>query len=256
MNNIEKLVEEIVREKFTNPRKIECQDNGEELLPKIQKMIIKYSLKMELEDLKNIKKINSNKCLKFKKKLGAGGYGSVYQVDDSKAVKVINITKNYRKDKNFIKDLEKEFLISQIADKKGFGPKIYDVNVCCDDKNNCYFMIYMELLKGETYCSWNLSKHSDKEREDVLNILDKKINIMQKNKIIHNDIHDENIFIVKDSKTKKVSNVFIIDYGMAEISTDLMIIEREKILDVVKNKTRVKIQKYVECRLLEHFKTL
>lgn len=255
---MDNLVEKIVRESFIEPRKINCKsfDEEEELDSKILKMIIKYSLKMELEIMnnKNIKKVNSKKCNIFRKKLGSGGYGSVYKVDNNKAVKVINITKQYRKEKNFIKELENEFIISQIADKKKFGPKIYDANVCCDEEGNCYFMIYMELLKGQTYCSWNLDKHNNEERKRVLDIIDKKIKIMQENKIIHNDIHDENIFIVKNSKKQKVTDVLIIDYGMAEITDDIMTREREKIINVVKNKTRVKLEKYVACRLLEEIK--
>jgi predicted Ser/Thr protein kinase len=186
---------------------------------------------MILEEIKDLNSLmikgNSNNglaCLKQPIKvhniLGEGAYGKVYRINNKKAAKIVALGAHFIWDEiNKVKEnILNEFAICKLAGELGVGPKVYDHYSCCDEQNQCYYVLYMDLLNGTNLYDWFNDNPSIEEQQHVKQRLVEKLEILHKNNIIHNDLHRGNVFIVnkKNAKGKsKVEDVFIIDYGLA-----------------------------------------
>ena len=163
------------------------------------KQIIKNKLLVDnqIKEQKFIKYFSSNSrnkdaCFKIFKKeklLGKGGYGQTYLASKGNfkyAVKVQEIT-NIE-----ISDLKKEIKLTKKMGKLGVGPKLYDYYICKEDNKNKLFMV-MEYMSGGDLYTWfsDGNKLTAKLKKDAK----KKLKIMHDNGIIHNDLHEGNIFI-------------------------------------------------------------
>ena len=167
---------------------------------------------------KEIEKANVQLCntrITKENRLGSGMYGDVYKVDDKTAVKVqmINLEdkliESSRKGKKLHKIVSNEITSSKKMGKNGLGPEIYDHAVCQLGENVYALLIYMELIVGITLNDWFDKEHTPEEldqmKEQILEAIDK----MHKMKIIHNDIHYNNMLVTDEGKLK------IIDMGLA-----------------------------------------
>ena len=187
------------------------------------KQIIKNKLLVDnqIKEQKFIKYFSSNSrnkdaCFKIFKKeklLGKGGYGQTYLASKGNfkyAVKVQEIT-NIE-----ISDLKKEIKLTKKMGKLGVGPKLYDYYICKEDNKNKLFMV-MEYMSGGDLYNWlgDGNKLTAKLKKDAR----KKLKIMHDNGIIHNDLHEGNIFI--QNKNNK-PELFIGDFGISETKESLI----------------------------------
>jgi predicted Ser/Thr protein kinase len=151
------------------------------------------------------------KPLKVKKLLGEGFFGKVYEVDKKTVVKIVKVNLGNKRRFN-IDNVKSELELSKKAGKLGVGPKVYNVYTCCDGLI-CYYVIYMEFIKGKTLWQWLSGKRTDEEKQNVKLLLQKKLRILHKNNIVHSDVHGDNIIVI--SERNKVKDLVIIDYGLA-----------------------------------------
>lgn len=229
---------------------------------------------MILEELKDLNSLmikgNSNNglaCLKQSIKvqsvLGEGAYGKVYKINNKKAAKIVPLGTHFIWDEiNKLKEnILNEFAICKLAGELGVGPKVYDHYSCCDEKNQCYYILYMDLLNGKNLYDWLDDKPSVEEQEYVKKILIEKLEVLHKNNIIHNDLHRGNVFVVNKRNGKEKSNiedVFIIDYGLATNFKRKMkqtISFENKMIDYLFSNNEIKnndIYNYVVIRLLDN----
>ncbi len=156
------------------------------------------------------------KPLKVEAEIGSGYFGSVYKVAKKPiAVKIIDLLKiNQYHGNNLIDALETEVNNARLAGDLGIGPKIYDINTCCAVDGVCYFVITMEYLEGMTLAKWKETNPKQKDLDKMKALTIKKIKELHAQSIIHNDAHDNNIYIVMKGKTP--TDVRIIDYGLSE----------------------------------------
>lgn len=146
-------------------------------------------------------------------KLGNGAFGNVYKIDAKTAVKVVEINTVHLVD---FASRSQEIVCSKKAGELGIGPKIHDFYLCTTpDSMSNFGIIYMEYIKGKTLFEWLDTKPSFEERTQVSKLISQKVDLLHKHGIVHKDLHAGNIMVV--SKNKKVSDVFIIDYGLAEV---------------------------------------
>lgn len=224
---------------------------------------------MILEEIKDLNSLmikgNSNNglaCLKQPIKvqniLGEGAYGKVYKINNKKAAKIVALGTHFIWDEiNKLKDtILNEFAICKLAGELGVGPKVYDHYSCCDEKDQCYYVLYMDLLNGKNLHEWFADNPSIAEQQKVKKLLMEKLEILHKNNIIHNDLHRGNVFVI--SKKSKVEDVFIIDYGLASNFKRKMkqsISWETKIVDYLFTNNEVNnndIYNYVVIRLLDN----
>ena len=153
--------------------------------------------------------------LKFKKVIGAGYFGKIYKVSKGIAVKIVNLDRvRFNERKNSLKaKIEAEFELSKRAGVLGAGPKIYDCYTCCTQDGTCFQVMYMQLLQGMTLFEWIESEPSEELKKKVKDMLKVKLALLHNNKIVHGDLHQENVFVVGNKKN--VSDIFVIDYGLA-----------------------------------------
>ena len=231
MPKINEKVNEYVREFYTTPKSINTNASDTkyvEMLKSFFKEIIRKNVNiLEVETL-NKKEIpqNANKdgigCLndplEIQEPLGEGYFGKVYKINSTTAAKIVPLNKHDDIKKYDIKNrILNEFEISRKAGELGVGPKVYDTYSCCSKNGECYYVLYMELLKGMTIWDWLKVPKIDVQKKKVKAMIAKKLDILHNNGIVHRDVHAGNIFVIGNHK--KVTDVLIIDYGLAHNSS-------------------------------------
>lgn len=154
--------------------------------------------------------------IKLQKVIGQGAYGKVYKINSNTVAKVCSVKDMYVEKKNEKRErIQMEFELSRLAAKIGVGPKVFDNYACCSKDGECFYVLYMENVKGIILRDW-LEKSKPEAKQKVKDMLKTKIGILHKNHIIHHDLHPGNVFVV--GSQMKPEDVVIIDYGMAESS--------------------------------------
>lgn len=223
-------IKEYVHEFYHKPETVTIYEHAL-LKPLVFMLTDEIKSAMILEEIKDLNKLsirgNSNNglaCLKQPIKvhtlLGEGAYGKVYKVNSKRAAKIVSLGSHMIWDDiNELKEnILNEFTVCKLAGDLGVGPKVYDHYSCCDENNQCYYILYMDLLEGQNMYDWFSSNPSEEEQTVVKELLAKKIKILHQNNVIHNDLHRGNVFIVKKKMSRgktKIDDVYIIDYGMA-----------------------------------------
>lgn len=272
---LKQKIKEYVHEFYHKPETVTTPEHRL-LKPLIFMLTDEIKSAMILEEIKDLNTLsikgNSNNglaCLKQPIKvqglLGEGAYGKVYKFNSKRAAKIVSLGSDmvFWDDINELKEnILNEFTVCKLAGELGVGPKVYDHYTCCDENNQCYYILFMDLLEGQNMYDWFSSNPSEEEQTIVKELLAKKIKILHQNNIIHNDLHRGNVFIVKKKigrgKTK-IDDVYIIDYGMATNFKRKMqksIIWETKMVqylfsDNIGNKNK-DIYHYVVMRLLEN----
>jgi serine/threonine protein kinase len=161
--------------------------------------------------------------------IGSGLYGSVYKISDDIAVKFASFASFQKEIKSCKNDVAKcvkeEVALSRKAGLLGVGPKIYDNFICKVKDDEYYSVIYMELIKGVPLETWLNGNPSTKEIKIVIDKIRLKKNLLHRNNIFHNDLHDENIMVITDGTL----DIRIIDFGMALSSKTVLL--KEKLYD-------------------------
>ncbi len=149
--------------------------------------------------------------------IGGGEYGKVFKIDETRCVKIINISENLN-NLGYI-DFQNEVEISKVAGEIGVGPKIYDAYVCVNDANSsCYGIIYMEYVKGITLNDFLYKYYSKGNIATIRRLLEEKINKLHNAGILHSDLHHDNVMIIMDGG--EVKDVKIIDFGFSQYIKD------------------------------------
>jgi tRNA A-37 threonylcarbamoyl transferase component Bud32 len=73
--------------------------------------------------------------------------------------------------------------------------------------------MYMQLLQGMTLREWIESNPSEALKKKVKDMLKVKLAVLHNNKIMHSDLHQENVLVI--GNRKNASGLYIIDYGLA-----------------------------------------
>jgi hypothetical protein len=186
-----------------------------------------------------------NNDLVIKGKLGSGGYGSVYDLEDENLViKIIKDSgysehleqlKEYIKEENlgevlpdqvrnyFLNDVKREVEYQNLAytkikdiDGNPITPKVIAACVCNSKKEmaNKIGIIIMEKIEGTTMTNL-LSRNKNKSVNNLISIREQIINIIDQLKnlnFVHGDMLRDNI-VIKNINTRPV--VHIIDWGQA-----------------------------------------
>ncbi len=161
--------------------------------------------------------------------IGSGLYGSVYKISEEIAVKFASLA-SYQREISYCKNdvgkcVREEVALSRKAGLLGVGPKIYDHFLCKVKDDEYYSVIYMELIKGVPLETWFNSNPTIREIEKVREKIRLKKNLLHRNNIFHNDLHDENIMVITNGSL----DIKIIDFGMAISSKSLLL--KEKLYD-------------------------
>ena len=103
------------------------------------------------------------------------------------------------------------YKIAKKAAELDIGPKIYDVFVTLNEAGYAQIVKVQELIHGS---SWeNMQWKSDAQKKKAVAILEKKIVKMNKNGILHHDLHTGNVMVTKD-------DVYIVDFDRANFSSE------------------------------------
>jgi tRNA A-37 threonylcarbamoyl transferase component Bud32 len=107
--------------------------------------------------------------------------------------------------------------IAKKAGSLGIGPKVVHGYECVQGKH-VYFITVMEFLEGETYVEFHRNHKNEKELlSTIASEIQSKVEKLNKNNILHKDLHGENIIVVQ--KGNKYTPM-LIDFGNAEYARD------------------------------------
>ena len=231
----------------------------------INNILVEYQLKsMKVKDITsknliNILNVDSSTdidCvdIKNKKLIGRGSNGSVYKLDASTLVKIININTLYSYNNNTDKlkeIIDSEYNIAKKAGDIGVGPKVYNHFICKSD-SGYYHIIYMENIKNSTtLTSWLEKKTNQKNKEELLNKIKIKLRKLHDNNIIHRDMWSDNILVVKK---KNNFDIVIIDYGFAQVQDNILKLEKNREYNSLKYliNNNINIYNFIIDKLLEN----
>jgi len=178
-----------------------------------------------------------NECIhKIKKEqIGDGFFGTVYKVPVKSCIKnipkgvttvavkyeTINLS-NYN---HTPEKLQETISITKKVAELKIGPQLYDVFVVKVGETYVLIKIY-EYVEGTT---WN--KHvfkSKKNYNKAISTLEQYIRTINKNGILHKDLHNENVMITADER------IYIIDFDLASYVSNF---DRNNIIYFYKNRT-------------------
>lgn len=187
--------------------------------------------------------------------LGSGEFGTVFKVDSKTAVKITDLKVYERFGLDVDNSIKHEAKICRLAGELGIGPKIDDIYYCCDVQGNCYSIMYMEMIHGKTLESWLDEAHSTREVQRVFYLLEKAIDTLHKNNIVHNDLHFENIFVKQQNK--RVIGVYLIDFGLSsdvKTATKKLYARDKMAIEYLRSKVEPEtdIYSYVVARLIDN----
>lgn len=226
---LKSLITFYINEYYTSPKRINTNVDGtyvQSIRSIIEENAKDFFIQAEIKTLNKITISSSSSiesCLEkpfvVEHKIGEGVYGKVFKVKDTGyAVKIIPIqnlfftidTKNSLKDK-----ILQEIEISILAGKLNIGPKIHKFYICqLGSKKEAYLVLMMEYIDGKTLKQYLTDKNENITNEEKQFIIDKiktKMDLLHDNKVIHWDIHSDNIML--SFSKNKIKDVFIIDYG-------------------------------------------
>lgn len=121
--------------------------------------------------------------------------------------------------KKSIDFVENEYNISRKCGDLGISPKTYEHFYCCNSSlfsfNSVIVMDYVEGVTLNNYFSdYEINLTNYKKIKEKITTIKKKL---KKHKIIHNDLHSENILVCSNKKDLELK---IIDFGISSIGND------------------------------------
>lgn len=189
---------------------------------------VEYAIiNLELKDIKRIdvseRVINwdhspaMQSCIKkrgydVEKRLGE--YSNKFLLKGNKTAKVHMISLWEYKQKDEMKSvINNEFKICKKVENLGIGPKIFDSFICYNKtEGKAYKVVVSEYIHGSSLEEWSKIDHSPKEREFVHSLVQKKIEKMHENGIIHNSLFYTPGNIILKTVRGKVVDAFITDF--------------------------------------------
>ena len=184
------------------------------------------------------------------KLLGAGYFGKVYEIDNKTVAKISQLATYSRFTSNLMDKMKQEYTISKKAGLLGIVPEVYNHFICRTD-NGYFHILLMENLKtkgAQTFEKWLSKNKNERKQQLMLNKIQDKVNLLHKNNIIHKDIKDDNIMVLKDKSIR------IIDFGLSNTKKNLMKTSIEFELKTVQwmiNKN-ISVKTYVINKLIEN----
>jgi hypothetical protein len=174
-------------------------------------------------DVKNNGDTVKNACMK---KRGydvvnrLGEYSNKYLVKGNKTAKVQQISLWEYKQKGELKSgMINGFKIGNKAFELGIGPKVYDLFVCFNTKENkAYKVVITDYIAGESLEEWLEKDRTDEEKKHMQQLVKTKIDTLHENGVIHNRLHNRNVIVTMQKG--KISDVFITDYLNAKDTLD------------------------------------
>lgn len=172
--------------------------------------------------LKNKYDIEVPKDYYVSKILGIGAFGSVYILckisnnDCSKAIKIQDYNENFKK----------EVKMHQKFEKLGIAPKIYEAKIHYF-KNKIKTHIVLEKFDGTFKDLLNV-KQSDIRLNNILDFIKKSTMISKNNKLVHGDMHWDNLAYRKDD-LGNIKYFYLNDFGWSSkvknVTKDLMLLD-------------------------------
>ncbi len=195
------------------------------LIHEVDHLIYKH-IQNENELIKCLKNPDDAQKLKY---IGSGEYGSIYQLDEKRCIKFINVTHTLNNLKYV--DFLKEITMSTIAGSIGVAPKIYDTYVCVNDEDSsCYGIIYMEYIQGMTLTNYLYKIHSKETKNKLRKLLEEKIIKLHNAGIMHNDLHSDNVMVIVDDNGQ-LKDIKMIDFGFAQYIKDYVYLRNHQRLN-------------------------
>lgn len=213
----------------------------------IQIILMKYIFKKnEIYKVDNLDDFIANKYKIEPMPLSTGFFGNIYDINKNKIVKIQKILIfDYLvlNEKEFKEEIYKEFNLLKKTSKYKFSPKPYKMYFIIVD-SYIYKCIEMEKINGIELSRYLLTA-SKNDKIKIYNQVKEILNKLDKLKIMHNDLHYENILV---EKSRNKPNIYIIDYGLSETHNKL---NSKYIFD---NNFFWKIRNKIKDYLIENYK--
>tara|TARA_Y100000389_G_scaffold185812_1_gene205564 strand:+ start:2035 stop:3069 length:1035 start_codon:yes stop_codon:yes gene_type:complete len=183
------------------------------------------------------------KCLKhleIDEEIGSGMFGTTYKVKDGKHIRALKIQEIFIKNAwnntrvpvheicGRLRQIKNEIENLKYAGSIGISPKVYDDFICVDHlQSKIYSYILMDYIDGELLQKWLEKNRLTKDDKDkLLGMLNK----LHKKKILHQDLHGNNIIVSKNRR------FYLIDYGLSHNSKDLFKLEKDLFIKAMSSK--------------------
>jgi len=176
-----------------------------------------------------------NKSKNKNNNIGSGYFGNVYEINKETcapafgtnspknahyAVKVVKILSNsWNKLPDSIEIWDNEVKLATLAGTLGVGPKVYK-SFLCTRQDETIGILVMDIIRGEKLSEWRKNA-SEADLLTANTLVKSALQKLHSVGIIHHDLHMGNVLIVPASKKGGVSAVYIVDFGMANLVSDL-----------------------------------
>ena len=179
------------------------------------------------------------KQLEIEEEVGQGAFGTTYKVKDGKHVRALKIQEiTFRSfDKKLLplkevcdrlRQVKNEVENLRYAGSIGISPKVHDDFICIDHlQSKIYSYILMDYIDGEMLEKW-LEKNTltQKDKNKLIGLLEK----LHKKKILHQDLHSNNIMVSENRR------FYLIDYGLSRDNNESFRLEMDGFLKAMANK--------------------
>lgn len=143
-----------------------------------------------------------------------GEYSNKFLLKGNKTAKVKVISLWEYKQKDEMKSvINNEFVICKKMETLGIGPKIFDSFICFNKaESKAYKVVISEYIHGVSLEEWIKEEHTPAERASVHSLVQKKIEKMHENGIIHNSLYYTPGNVILKTLRGKVVDAYITDY--------------------------------------------
>lgn len=139
-----------------------------------------------------------------------GGDASKFLLQGKKTVAKIERVRLENELDGVKKKIHLEFDISRKAAKLGVGPAVLDAFICFTSNGECFKVVVSDYIPGISLANWLKKKQSKELRAIVSSMVEKKLDKMHANGIIHNGLYEDNVILMMNKKTPV--DVFFTDF--------------------------------------------
>ena len=206
----------LLKQKPTDEELAVDADSSQWLMPMLHELIVFYVMREEVSGIQGTKifstKKNKEDCLAVRKlKIEKALSSDKFLLENGKAAKIKKVY-SWGAAKNEVRDnIVNEFEITRKVAAMGITPKVSDIFICENLRENAvYKIVVSDFVKGTSLADWLSKNPSKEERIKVHEMVKTKLDKLHNIGIIHGSMDSGNIILKMRGAT--ITDIMITDF--------------------------------------------